>query len=295
MLPAMALELSDLRLPLTRSEADTALSKDYRFRVLEDMTVRRYWDLGNCQVSVDFAPQLQDKAIFIFLDYKRPTTKDAAEKDAAAILGKVPSQWQKLNPKRTERLGMAAAEGFKLSSGHFFFRELDKKGRVLRQAYCTEIPQEARWNLADDSRDSGKTAMGTRSGSGGSDFLWKDEERRRGVSVPTPLNTSSADNSLASAAAAVVADAPAKAASSRKKAKEAEMMARPEDPVDVVATAREYVGKLQPRHYAIGGGVIALLLLIRSISRAREAKRRAMVADYIMNKGRIRVERDEEE
>ncbi len=279
LLPAMALELSDLSLPLTREQADKALSRDYSFRVLEDMTVRRSWELRGRTVSVDFSPKEGDKALLIFVDYARPVTKDVAHEDATKMLGVSPGKWQAVDQKRALRLGMEAAEGFKLSGDRYFFRELDEQGKVLRLAYYAGTPKGVRWELADDARDGGKTAMGVRSAAGASEFLWKDEERRRGVSA------SSSSSSLASAAAAVVADAPGGAAS----AKEQEMIPRPEEPVDPVAKLKEWGGQLAPVHYAIGAGVVVLLLLLRWVARARDAKRRAMVADYIMNHGKIRT------
>ncbi len=278
MLPATALELSELRLPLTRSDADKMLSKDYRFRVLEDITVRRIWELDNRTVSVDFSPKQADQALLVFIDYTRPVTAETAAADATAMLGLEPDSWKKLNPQRAKKLGMEAAEGFKLTSGRYCFREINEEGRVVRLAYYAGIPKEVRWDLADDNRDTGKTALGARSAAGSSEFLWQDEERRRGI-TKKPTGSSS----LASAAAAAVGENPH--AASRKN--KPDMVARPEEPMDLVEETKAFASKLTPRHYALGGGALALLLLWRYVVRAREAKRRAMVANYIMNHGAI--------
>ncbi len=263
----MALELSDLRLPLTRNEADKLLTRDYSFCVMADMTVRRSWELKGRTVSVDFSPKEDDKAILIFIDYSRPVEPEIAHGDAMQMLGMKPGKWQSVDQKRALRLGMEAAEGFKLSGGRYCFRELDEQGQVVRLAYYASAPKDVRWDVARDARDSGKTAMGSRSAAGASEFLWQDEERRRGVSA------NSSSSSLASAAAAVVADAPG----SQPATKQAEPITRPEEPKDWQTKLTEFVEGLTPTHYAIGGAVLALLVLLRLVAGMREAKRRATV------------------
>ncbi len=276
LLPAAALELQDLRLPLTRTEADRALSRDYQFRVLEDMTVRRSWALPNRTVSVDFSPKEGDKALLIFVTYTRPVTPAECGEDAAKLLGMEPSRWQPVNEKRALRLGMEAAEGFKLAGDRYCFRELDEQGNVQRLVYYAGMPSRVvRWELADDAREEGKTALGHRAVRGSSDFLWKDEERRRGVSAQSSADT------LASAAAAVVADGGSAAEAPAPQP----MMERPKERKDLVEMAVDYVKNMTPTHYAIIGGVL-LLLLLRALLKARAARRRALVTNYIMNQGK---------
>ncbi len=272
LLPAEALELSELSLPLTRAQADKALSRDYSFRVLKDMTVRRSWVLKNRTVSVDFAPAEGDKALLIFIEYTHPVSREESHADATQLIGTAPSQWQKVNSKRALRLGMEAAEGFKLAGDRYCFREVDESGNVLRLAYYAGMPSKVvRWELADDAREGSKTAMGSRTAAGASEFLWKDEERRRGVSASASADT------LASAAAAVVADGAAK-----NEAPKHEMLPRPEAPKSFSEQVQEFIANMTTTHYAIGGGVLALLLL-HSLLKARAAKRRAEVTRYIMN------------
>ncbi len=277
LLPAAALELSELSLPLTRAQADKALSRDYSFRVLKDMTVRRSWALKNRTVSVDFAPADGDKALLIFIDYTRPVSREESHADATQLIGTAPSQWQSVNPKRALRLGMEAAEGFKLAGDRYCFREVDESGNVLRLAYYAGVPSKVvRWELADDAREAAKTALGSRAAVGASEFLWKDEEHRRGVSASASADT------LASAAAAAVADGVAK-----NEAPKREMLPRPEEPRSFTEQVQEFVANMTTTHYAIGGGVLALLLL-HFVLKARAARRRAEVIRYIMkqNKGR---------
>ncbi len=281
LLPAVALELSDLRLPLTRSEADKALSRDYSFRVLEDLTVRRSWELPNRAVSVDFSPKEGDKALLIFITYNRPVTRAESAEDAAKLLGTEVEKWQQAKAKYALRLGMEAADGVKLAGDRYCFRELNEEGKVLRLAYYATTPSKVvRWELADDARESVRTAMGTRASAGNSDFLWKDEERRRGVMPPS---ASSSPESLASAAAAVVA-APVAAPPAPARVEPA---ARPADTEDLLTRANRFIAEMTPTHYAIAGAVLGLLLL-HLMLRARAARRRAEVAAYIMNQNRKR-------
>ena len=50
-----AVQLSDLSPTLTRTEADDNLTKDYAYRVLSDLSVRRIWNLDdNRKLSIDF-------------------------------------------------------------------------------------------------------------------------------------------------------------------------------------------------------------------------------------------------
>ena len=52
---ALAVQLSDLSPTITRTEADENLTKDYAYRVLSDLSVRRIWNLDdNRKLSIDF-------------------------------------------------------------------------------------------------------------------------------------------------------------------------------------------------------------------------------------------------
>ncbi len=274
---AAALELSDLHLPMTRREADDSLSKDYSYRVLEDMTIRRSWSLDNREVSVDFAPKQEDSALLIFIDYTKPVSPAVAAADAAQLIGEKGGKWTKLQASRAERLGMENPEGLKVSGGRFCFRSLNAGGRVTRLAYYASVPGEVRWELAVDDPQSGKTAMGARGGSGGTAFLWNDEERRYSKPLPAVQQQGQAVKP-----AAVVHDEPETHSSGtelrlddKKKSASDEMM--------------ETLKGVDPMYYGIAAGVVVLLLLVRAVRNAREAKRRKMVADYIMKKGRIAV------
>ncbi len=292
-LPTLALELNELSLPLTRSQADAAFSKDYSFRVLEDLTVRRSWKLENRKVSIDFSPKEEDKALLIFIDYTRPVSPELASEDAEQMMGASIAKWSPVNPQRAAKLGMAVAEGVKQEGGRFCFRELDAQGRVVRLAYYASVPKSVRWNLADDARESGRTAMGSRTVGGSSEFLWKDEERRRGVKVGKAASSSSPDAPVSlddAAAAAVAEDLTVKPAPMKHP-----RVVLPSEDEGAMAVLKEWAAKLTPTHYGIAGAVVALLLLWRFIVRTREEKRRAMVAHYIMNRGKIRTEVEEEE
>ncbi len=279
-LNAGALELSDLHLPMSRSEADSSLTKDYSYTVLEDMTVRRQWRLSNRVVTVDFSPRQGDEALLIYIDYRSPVTAAACDRDAAMLLGGSATGWKRLNEKRARHLGMEKAEGLKIEGGRYCFRELDAQGHITRLAYYAGVPKDVRWNLAADEHDDGTTAMGNRSDSN-KGFLWKDEARRKGgasAAAATSAGQQASDGKHgdSSSSGPVVV-----------KVEAAPVIARPEEPVDVVETLRGYLDKLTPTHYAIGGGVLLLLLLMRFVRQYREDKRREAIADYIMNRGQI--------
>ncbi len=282
-LNAAPLELSDLHLPMTRSEADTALSKDYTYTVLEDMTVRRQWRQGNRVVSVDFSPKAGDKALLIFIDYRSPVTDTVCDRDAAAILGGEVSEWKRLNSKRAQHLGFKAADGLKIEGGRYCFRELDEQGRITRLAYFAGKPEGVRWELNAEEHNDGHTAMGSRA-DGSQGFLWKDEERRRGKAAVTASARATA------ARAASRSTGQPTAAGEDTAVEEPQMMARPKDEVNVFEKIRQLCAKVTPRQWGIGCGIILVLLLLHLIKQQRAAKKREAIADYIMNRGQIPVD-----
>ncbi len=283
-LSAAPLELSDLHLPMTRSEADTALSKDYTYTVLEDMTVRRQWRLSNRVVSVDFSPKAGDKALLIYIDYRSPVADTVCDRDAAALLGGEVSEWKRLNSKRAQHLGLKKADGLKLEGGRYCFRELDAQERITRLAYFASKPEGVRWQLKAEEHDDGQTAMGSRA-DGSKGFLWKDEERRRGKAAVMASARAAAERS-----ASRTTGRPAAAAAEDAAVEEPQMMARPEEEVSVFEKLRQLCAKVTPKQWGIAGGVILVLLLLHVIKQQREEKKREAIADYIMNRGQIPVD-----
>ena len=82
---AWAIQLSDVSPDLTRTSADENLSKDYAYRVLSDLSVRRIWNLDdNRKLTIDFDPR-KDSLICIVVDYRKPVSLEEADRDAADI------------------------------------------------------------------------------------------------------------------------------------------------------------------------------------------------------------------
>ena len=82
---AEALELKDLHLPMTRDEADGSLTKDYKYTILSDSTVRRTWKLKGRTVHVDFKLNKQGQALCIAVEYAKPVNRKTVHNDIKAI------------------------------------------------------------------------------------------------------------------------------------------------------------------------------------------------------------------
>ncbi len=275
---ASALEVEDLRLPMTRSEADASLSKNYEYRVLQDVSIRRTWEEGNRRISIDFTPT-NDKAVLITIDYKKPVTRAVADRDAAAMAGGKLGKWRKGKAKKMEEIGLTSAHFVRTPQGGFIFRERAKKGKYSRLAYFASTPQDNRWELNefDDSRRV--TALGSTAGGEGVAYLRKDEEKRR----KTPAKP--VKRPAAVAAAPTVPDKPQAGDDFEDTSAPAEEEA--DDAGEDVAAAPEgsLLDKLTPMHYGIIGAVLLLLLVIRMVAKSRAARRRAEIAARIINGG----------
>ncbi len=282
---AAALEMEDLHLPMTRNDADATLSKNYEYRVLQDVSIRRTWDEGNRKVSIDFTPA-NDKAVLITVEYKKPVTATVANRDAEAMAGGKLGKWRKGKAKKMEEIGLKKAQFVRTEGGGFIFRERAKGGKYSRLAYFASTPRDNRWELSvfDDRRRV--TAMGSTAGGEGIDYLRKDEERRR----KTPAKPRPAKKPTAVAA---VTPAPAKPAPTADDFEDT--AAGPDEDEEVAVAAEEapaaaegsgWLSQLTPLHYGIAGGVLLLLLIIRLVVVKRAAARRAALAASIINKGR---------
>ncbi len=272
---ASALELENLRLPMTRSEADASLSKNYEYRVLQDVSIRRTWDEGNRRISIDFTPT-NDKAVLITIEYKKPVTRTVADRDAAALVGGKLTKWRKGKAARMAEIGLKTAHFVRTPQGGFLFRERAKKGKYSRLAYFASTPKTNRWELNDFDDSRRVTALGSTAGGEGVDYLRKDEERRRKTAVkPVKRPTAIAAANPGPAPAADDFEDTSATADDEESAE------------DVAAAAPEgsFLDKLQPVHYGIIGGVLLLLLVIRSVVKARAARRRAEIAARIINGG----------
>lgn len=193
-----ALELSELHLPMTRDEADTALSKDFESAVLEDGSIRRTWKLQGKTVFVDFNSETQE-AILIAIIYDKAVPRREGVADAHALAGGKLDKDAKWAPPKDAKardlvrdtFGLQNALRKKLNDKTMLFIETDdKKKRIVRVSLFARMPRTNRWSLKSiDGNAATTTAMGDRWTSEHLTALYKDEERRRTSSPNSPLSS----------------------------------------------------------------------------------------------------------
>lgn len=173
----MAVQLSDLSPSLDRQAADDNLTKDYAYRVLSDLSVRRIWNLDdNRKLTVDFDGKT-GKLICIVVDYRKPVSLDEADKDAADIGKFEEAAWRKFSADKAAKYYMDRARAMKFEEG-YMFEELSGANKCLRLTFYPNVPKENRRHLSEGSTSSGASAMGnTLSGSAVKKLL-EDEETR---------------------------------------------------------------------------------------------------------------------
>ena len=173
----MAVQLSDLSPSLDRQAADDNLTKDYAYRVLSDLSVRRIWNLDdNRKLTVDFDGKT-GKLICIVVDYRKPVSLDEADKDAADIGKFEEAAWRKFSADKAAKYYMGRARAMKFEEG-YMFEELSGANKCLRLTFYRNVPKENRRHLSEGSTSGGSSAMGnTLSGSAVKKLL-EDEETR---------------------------------------------------------------------------------------------------------------------
>ncbi len=299
-LGANALELSNLHLPMSRTEADNSLSKDYDFRLLEDVSVRRSWKITGRTVDVDFSLS-REKAVLITVTYDKPVSVKRAEKDAQTLAGESLKEWKRTKASKIAEFGMKRAEFTKTSRKGYIFRELNSSGKCTRLSYFDSRPSGNRFDLGDLRQGGEVTAMGNRAGASSDTLrvLRADEEKRRATPPKAIASTTSskpaAKTESKPAEPARPASPPAVAVA---KPAPAPAEAAPDDDeeefaFDAEAMAKSVLERLEPLHYGIAGGVVALLLLWWALARHRAAKRKAAAVDAIM-KGKPKPKKPED-
>ena len=175
---AGALEVKDVQKDLTRVQADQTLTKDYKFRVLSDLSVRRTWMVGDkTRVSLDFSTTT-GKLVYVLVEYKKGVSPEKAEKDAARILGSASDiSWNKLTKKKAEKYDVKNARAAK-SNGFYLFQEMKGK-KCVRLSLTAEKPETNRRNLQDASTTDQVTALGSTMGGSQAKSILQDEERRQ--------------------------------------------------------------------------------------------------------------------
>ncbi|MBR1981608.1 MAG: hypothetical protein IKA23_02530 [Akkermansia sp.] len=173
----MAVQLSDLSPSLDRQAADDNLTKDYAYRVLSDLSVRRIWNLDdNRKLTVDFDGKT-GKLICIVVDYRVPVSLEEADMDAADIGKFEEASWRKFSADKAAKYYMDRARAMKFEEG-YMFEELSGANKCLRLTFYPKVPKENRRHLSEGSTSNGTSAMGnTLSGSAVKQLL-KDEETR---------------------------------------------------------------------------------------------------------------------
>lgn len=276
---AGAVQLSDLSTTMTRRDADANLTKDYAYRVLSDLTVRRIWNLDdNRKLTVDFDPRT-DGLVCIMVDYRKPVTSAEGTKDLLSLAHADKAAWNKLTDKQAEKYGVRNAKAMKVGEAYVFM-ECNSAGKCIRVSAFTTKPTASRVHLTDVSMtDIGKTALGSNNSGSAGRALLQDEERR--------LNTANKTDVVAATATAQTAtelteedDDTEAAAKPKKKGKKVAAEAQGDRGKDLDnLLAKLGMDKLEPIHY-IGGavGLILLFSLIGVMRRHAEAKRLAAQA-----------------
>lgn len=291
---AGAVQLNDLSTTMTRRDADANLTKDYAYRVLSDLTVRRIWNLDdNRKLTVDFNPR-NDKLVCIMVDYRRPVTAAEGTKDVLAIAHAEKASWNKLTDDKAQKYGVRNAKAMKVGNAYVFM-ECNAAGNCIRVSAFTEKPTESRVKMLDVSMtDLGKTAMGSNNSGSAGRALQQDEERRLNTPNKTDGATAVAGNGTpaTTVAAAETEDEPEEAGDevttetktgTKKRGKKIAAEAKGDRASDLDnMLAKLGLEGLEPIHY-IGGavGLILFFTLIGAIRRQAEAKRLAAQAELL--------------
>ena len=175
---AQALQIKDIRTNLTRVQADAELTKDYKYRVLQDMAVRRTWMIGDkCRVSLDFDTG-NGKLIYVLVEYKGGVDRDRVDDDTESILGDSGLKWKKLAKNKQGKYGVKNARVAKANNGFYIFQEYNKKKKCVRLMMTAAHPEENRRNMQDASETNRVTALGSTAGGSAVKLIKQEEERR---------------------------------------------------------------------------------------------------------------------
>lgn len=174
---ATAVQLSDLSPTLNRQTADENLTKDYAYRVLSDLSVRRIWNLDeNRRLTIDFDGK-SGELICIVVDYRKAVDLDAADKDAADIGKFEEAAWRKFSSDKAAKYYMGRSRAMKFDEG-YMFQELTGANKCQRLTFYTKVPKENRRHLSEGSTASGSSAMGSTMSGSAVKKLLQDEETR---------------------------------------------------------------------------------------------------------------------
>ncbi len=176
----LAFDYSDVSPSLARSQADFALSKDYKFTILEDNTVRRTWQTDKGELSLDFDPR-SDSLISVQLAYKNPVTLKEAGRDGRALSDTTDIKWRRAVASKVKHLGFSKALYSKLSNGSFIFVDYNSSEKITHLTIFSKSPKKGRRDLKQGDPGGHATALGVSEGNQRYNSLFADEERRHAM------------------------------------------------------------------------------------------------------------------
>ena len=299
---AWAVQLSDLSPDLTRTSADENLSKDYAYRVLSDLSVRRIWNLDdNRKLTIDFEPR-KDELICIVVDYRKAVTLEEADKDAADIGKFEEAAWRKFDSNKAAKYYMGRSRAMKFKQG-YMFQELNGANKCMRLTFYTKQPKEKRRHLSEGSTSTASSAMGSSGGGSAVKTLLAEEEKR----LLTP-NKTDKPKTTPKKAEIIVEEEPEEIIEETPEEEPQEVVeveSVPEEtvvvkgPVEVkpVKTVKKKgnrdkdvdglmaklgLDKLKPIHWILGGvGLVVLISLIGVVGRGNERRKIERRADRL--------------
>jgi hypothetical protein len=304
-----AVQLSDLSPTLTRTEADDNLTKDYAYRVLSDLSIRRIWNLDeNRKLSIDFDGKT-GKLICIVVDYRVPVALEDADRDAADIGKFDNAAWRKFDANKAAKYYMDRSRAMKFDSG-YMFQELSGANKCLRLTFYPKTPKENRRHLSEGSTASATSALGSSLSGSAVKTLLQDEETR----LYTPNKTDKAKEKPAPKPVIIEEDEPEETPEEEPEIVEEEPEAVDETVEETVQTgvvvkgpvkvkpiktvkkkgdrssdagsflAKMVLDGLKPIHWIlICVGLVVLISIIGAISRSNERRRLEQRAARLRN------------
>ena len=298
---AFAVQLSDLSPSITRESADENLTKDYAYRVMSDLSIRRIWNLDdNRKLTIDFDAK-KGNLICIVVDYRVPVTLEEADRDAADIGKFEEAAWRKFAAEKAAKYYMGRARAMKFKEG-YMFEELSGANKCLRLTFYPKVPKENRRHLSTASTSSATSVMGSSVSGRTAKALLEDEEKRLYTPNKTDKPTEIRPARKPVDAEEVTPDEP------EEEPEVIEEVEPVDEPQQVVQTpvkvkpvktvkqkgdrdkdvdsflAKLGLDKLEPIHWILGGvGLVILITIISAVGRSNERRRMEARAARLRN------------
>ena len=292
-----ALEIKDIRTDMTRVQADMELTKDYKYRVLQDMAVRRTWMVGEqCRVSLDFNTG-NGKLVFVLVEYKGGVDRDRVDDDTETILGDSDIKWKKLAKNKQDKYGVKNARVAKANNGFYIFQEYNKKKKCVRLMMTAAHPEENRRKMQDASDSNRVTALGSTAGGSVVHQIRQEEERR--LRQPNKTTRVAPEPKVENPVPAVKKPARPVADEPLDDDEDDEMDDSPggelvSEKVSVMDWLADH-GVGEERLIQIGAGVVGLVILFSLIGYARRRAARKRILQHVQELNRQAAEEDEED